>query len=55
MCGRRHDAAEYWKESAGSSRPIAQHAAVPGVVRSLVQVVSSLYLRRRVGVWFLKE
>lgn len=55
MCGRRHGAAEYWKESAGSSRPIVQHAAVSGVVRSQVQVVSCLFLRQRAGVWFLKE
>lgn len=54
MCGRRHDA-EYWKESAGSGRPMALHTAVSAVVRSQVQVVSCLYLRQKAGIWFLKE
>lgn len=39
VCGRRH-AAEYWKESAGSDRRMAQHTPVSEVVRSQVQVVS---------------
>lgn len=39
VCGRKH-AAEYWKESAGSDRRMAQHTPVSEVVRSQVQVVS---------------
>lgn len=54
MCGRRLDA-EYWKESAGSRRPMAQHIPDSGVVRPQVQVVSCLYLGQKAGIWFLKE